>query len=188
MDMDRFDDVVRTFASTSSRRAINRAAVSLTAWTFIALLARVPTTSAKNGKHRHNHGWHKKKKRKKKSSDRCPKQYAYCPAEGFSECCRVAPDPDSFDPPEVCTSCGCCAVGFQRCCPARAEAVCCRDDNKCCFSDDLNVAACCGGTDVCCGAGCCDSGESCCQTTGGEYYCCEKDLACLKTGGFTCTT
>jgi hypothetical protein len=183
VEPDRFDSVVRTLFSTPSRRAL----VGLTVGTVLAPLLRVGDAVAKDGKKTHKHKHHRKKKRKKDPSSRCPKNYEFCPAGEYSECCAKNPNPQ-YDPAEVCTDCGCCAFDFSKCCPSAGAGLCCNSNDKCCYADDFKTSACCGPQDICCGAGCCNQGETCCTSTGPNpfKYCCAQGLTCLPSGGNTC--
>jgi len=195
MDPGRFDIVVRALFAAPSRRAFNRALVGLTVGTFLAPLMRVSDAAAGNGKKTHKHNHHRKKKRKKKPSHQCPARYEFCPAgQGgsaagdYSECCNSATDPESGNPYEFCTDCGCCAYGFSKCCASAGDGLCCQSDAKCCPSDDFKETACCTQQDVCCGAGCCEPGSICCKTTGPTpyNYCCPSNRTCCSTGGPQC--
>jgi hypothetical protein len=189
MDTSRLEDIVRSLAATPSRRAVSRALLGLSVGTFLEPLLRLSDAEARNGKKTHKHKHNRKKKRKKNLPDRCPGGgQEYCDAGEYSECCSNAVDPESGNPYEFCTDCGCCAYGKAKCCPSAGDGLCCDSDAKCCYSDDFKESACCGPNDKCCGAACCDGGEECCKTTGDNpyYYCCAQGLTCKPSGGNTC--
>jgi hypothetical protein len=186
MEMDRFEEIVRAFATTPSRRVITRALVALTMGTFLAPPLRGSEIAEGKKTHHHNH---RKKKRKKTDSGQCSPGFEYCSAGDYSDCCNTQTNSEG-DPVAICTDCGCCEAGFSKCCASGGDGQCCPNDSKCCYSDDFKVSACCGPTDKCCGAGCCKQNDPCCKTTGENpfYYCCDgsEGLTCKPSGGPTC--
>jgi hypothetical protein len=189
MDTDRLGNLMRVLAATPSRRAVTRALGGLGAGTFLASLLGERDTAADKGHGHHKHKPNRKKKRKKNPPDQCPGEgQVYCAAGAYSECCSTATDPESGNPYEFCTDCGCCAYGQSTCCASGGDGLCCPNDSKCCYSDDFKVSACCAPSDKCCGAGCCDAADMCCKTTGPSpyYYCCVQGLTCKPSGGPTC--
>lgn len=191
MDANQFDGVVRTLGCPPTRRVVLGIILA-------ALVAPTGATETRAGHGSHRHHSHKSKrknKRKKKGSSKCPPNHQFCQAgQGqsgsgdYSQCCNSATDPQSGDPYEVCTDCGCCPAGNTQCCPSAGDGLCCPNGYQCSYSADFSRSGCCAPGDKVCFGGCCDAGDVCCTMTDGTPYCCSgaDGLTCKKSGGPTC--
>jgi hypothetical protein len=177
MDAERLASLVRSLSTTPTRRAVNRALLTLVAGTALAPMIEATTGDAKRKR--------RKKKRKKRrpcieshngTCHPCAPQDEYCPID--KTCC-------SWEKREWCSSCGCCPENFTLCCVgADDKKWCCEGGSQCCG----NGTCCSAGSKCCNGGGCCKNEDVCCATTNGTHYCCSgaDGLTCLKTGGNTC--
>jgi hypothetical protein len=182
MDMDRFEDIVRSFATTPSRRAVHRALAGLTVSSLLAPALGGPAREVEAKHHKHK----KKKKKPPPPPSRCNTIAGFLacvePIFGLTDCCDVFAG-------EECTACGCCnetdTCCGETCCPSNRQCCgseCCQTGFQCCGN------VCCTADDQCCpGGGCCHQNDVCCRTGNGQQYCCAHGLSCLQEpNGNTC--
>jgi hypothetical protein len=142
MDIVRFLRLQRALAATPSRRAVNRAFAGVATGSVFAPLFGAAGAEAK-----------KKKKKKKNKEQICQKVFggSHCSANLEPPCCEKG---------DVCTECGCCPVGYTKCCsPSRvmngqevfSNVRCCADNGTCCTGPNGELRCCEPGVSVCAG-------------------------------------
>jgi hypothetical protein len=184
MDLDHVAGMLRTLATTPSRRTVTRGLVGLAAGSVLAPLLRLSEADA-NGKGR-KRGRRRKRRNKDKVKPKppqCPAKTALCTAGNVPECCSTVVEPGEEDPNEICTECGCCDRGYTYCCPGRDELLCCKNSDRCAYGPDFQpfccppdwttcgpIVPCCAPGSFCCpNGGCCSDGATCCPNGGCAY-------------------
>lgn len=184
MDIENLANVLRSMASTPSRRAVSRALLGFGAGSGLAQLFDPVSGEAKKGGGNNN----KKKKKKKKSppppppppppqpptcqfgQETCGPAGACCP-ELRPRCCRGTINSFCYSPNEE-TCCDPTATGQVGACAK----------GRVCGPEIAAVRFCCNSGDEICRGGCCVQGTFCCTADG---VCC-NNVACQPAPAGTC--
>lgn len=162
MDIDHVTSMRRALSEQPTRRAVARGLVGVLVASGFATLPRLAEIEAGNKKR----GRKRKKRQRDKKKPKCPQlpTFELCKAGDFSECCDISIDPQTGNPRENCTECGCCDYKFSECCLGRDEAVCCAEGEKCCYGPNFEVRGCCTKEQKCCPNEGCAPRNFCCST------------------------